>query len=76
MQIDKGKRPARKRARQRARVRGKHSIGAAFGTKWITEERCNGTFTKVLSGVVRVRDLGRKRTVVVRKGHSYLARAR
>lgn len=77
MQIDKGKRPARKRrARQRATVRGKHSIGAAFGTKWITEERCSGTFTKVLSGTVRVLDIGRKRTVLVRKGHSYLARAR
>jgi Ca2+-binding RTX toxin-like protein len=77
MQIDKGKRrAARRRARQRATVRGKHSIGAAFGTKWITEERCNGTFTRVLSGVVRVRDLGRKRTVVLRKGQSYLARAR
>jgi len=77
MQIDKGKRrAAKRRARQRAEVRGKHSVGAAFGTKWITEERCNGTFTRVLSGVVRVRDLERKRTVTLRKGQSYLARAR
>jgi Ca2+-binding RTX toxin-like protein len=57
-------------------IAGDNSFGGAFGTKWITEERCSGTFTRVLSGVVRVRDLRRHKTVTVRAGDSYLARAR
>jgi hypothetical protein len=42
----------------------------------MTEDRCDGTLTRVLTGAVRVRDLRRHRTVVVRAGHRYLARAR
>ena len=42
----------------------------------MTEERCAGTFTRVRSGVVRVRDLERKRTVILRAGGTYMARAR
>ena len=57
-------------------VRGRYSIGAATGTAWVTEERCAGTFTRVRSGVVRVRDLERKRTVILRAGGTYMARAR
>jgi Ca2+-binding RTX toxin-like protein len=57
------------------RVKGAYSVGAAFGTAWLTEDRCNGTFTHVDSGVVRVRDLRRHKTVTVRAGESYLARA-
>jgi Ca2+-binding RTX toxin-like protein len=67
--VDKGK-------RGRYRVRGRYSIGAAVGTAWLTEDRCNGTFTHVDSGVVRVRDRVRGTTVTVRGGESYLARAR
>jgi Ca2+-binding RTX toxin-like protein len=59
--------------RSRGRVRGRHSDASAAGTAWITEERCSGTFTRVLSGVVRVTDKTRHRTVRVRAGHSYLA---
>jgi Ca2+-binding RTX toxin-like protein len=64
-----------KRKRGRFRVKGKHSIGAAVGTGWVTEERCDGTFTRVRSGTVRVRDLERKRTVTLHAGGTYLARA-
>ncbi|MEN3281870.1 MAG: hypothetical protein V7607_3010 [Solirubrobacteraceae bacterium] len=64
-----------KRKRGRFRVKGKHSIGAAEGTGWVTEERCDGTFTRVRSGTVRVRDLERKRTVTLHAGGTYLARA-
>jgi Ca2+-binding RTX toxin-like protein len=60
----------------RYRVRGKYSIGAATGTAWLTEDRCNGTFTRVISGTVRVHDLRRDRTIMVRAGGTYLARAR
>jgi hypothetical protein len=55
---------------------GAHSIAIADGTRWLTVERCDGTLTRVDSGVVRVRDLGRHTTVSVRAGHRYLARAR
>jgi Ca2+-binding RTX toxin-like protein len=56
-------------------VRGAHSDASAAATAWITEERCSGTFTRVLSGVVRVNDKTRRRTVRVRAGHTYLAPA-
>jgi Ca2+-binding RTX toxin-like protein len=65
-----------KRKPGRYRVRGRYSIGAATGTAWVTEERCEGTFTRVRSSVVRVRDLERKRTQVLHAGESYLARPR
>jgi hypothetical protein len=38
--------------------------------------RCDGTLTKVTSGRVAVRDFKRKKTVTVKAGKSYLARAR
>jgi Ca2+-binding RTX toxin-like protein len=65
-----------KRKRGGYRVRGRYSVGAAFGTAWLTEDRCDGTLTRVESGVVRVRDLERKRNVVLHAGESYLARPR
>ncbi len=58
------------------RVRGKHSTAAAESTRWLTVERCDGTLTRVDSGTVRVRDFERHKTVLVRAGHRYLARAR
>jgi hypothetical protein len=56
------------------RVHGRYSIGASRGTDWITEEKCEGTVTTVISGTVRVRDLGRRKTVSVRAGERYVAR--
>jgi hypothetical protein len=45
------------------------------GTIWLTQERCEGTLTFVKRGIVTVRDERRNKTIVVRAGHSYLARA-
>jgi Ca2+-binding RTX toxin-like protein len=56
-------------------VRGKHSIAGAPGTAWLTEDRCDGTLTTVISGSVHVRDFGRGKTVTVRPGKPYLAAA-
>jgi hypothetical protein len=56
------------------RVHGRYSIGGSRGTDWITEETCNGTVTTVISGTVRVRDLGRRKTVSVHAGERYVAR--
>jgi hypothetical protein len=39
------------------------------------EDRCDGTLTRVSSGVVAVNDLRKHRNVIVRAGRSYLARA-
>ncbi len=59
----------------RFRTRGRHSAATVRGTIWLTEERCDGTLTRVTRGVVSVRDLRAKKTVIVRAGSSYLARA-
>jgi hypothetical protein len=58
------------------RTKGKHSAATVVGTKWLVEDRCNGTLTKVVKGRVRVRDFGARRTVTVRAGKQYFARAR
>jgi hypothetical protein len=60
----------------RYRTYGQNSAATARGTRWLTEDRCDGTLTRVTSGAVSVRDHVHHRTVLVRAGHSYLARAR
>ena len=57
-------------------TRGHSAVATVRGTTWLTRETCTGTLVKVSRGVVSVRDLVRHRTVVVRAGHSYLARLR
>jgi len=59
----------------RFRTHGRHSQATVRGTRWLTVDRCDGTLTRVTQGAVAVRDLRRHRTVVVRAGHAYLARA-
>ncbi|HEX4718799.1 MAG TPA: hypothetical protein VH300_09745 [Thermoleophilaceae bacterium] len=60
----------------RFRSHGKNSVATVRGTLWLTQETCRGTRTRVKQGKVAVRDLHRKRTVLVRAGHSYLATRR
>jgi hypothetical protein len=57
------------------RTNGKYSSATVRGTIWLVEDRCEGTNTRVRRGVVAVRDFKRKKTVSVKAGHSYLARA-
>ena len=57
------------------RTTGKYSSATVRGTIWLTADRCDGTLTTVKRGVVSVRDFKRKKTVTVKAGHSYLARA-
>jgi hypothetical protein len=57
------------------RSHGRHSHATVRGTRWLTEDRCDGTLTRVTNGSVVVRDFGRQRNIVVRAGHSYLAKA-
>jgi hypothetical protein len=58
------------------RTRGNDSVATVRGTRWLTKDRCDGTLTRVKAGVVAVRDLRRHKTVVVKAGHAYFARAR
>ena len=62
-------------AEGRFRTRGRHSAATVRGTVWITADRCDGTLTTVKRGTVAVRDLRRKRTIIVKAGKSYLAPA-
>jgi hypothetical protein len=57
------------------RTNGKYSSATVRGTIWLVQDRCEGTFTKVTRGTVQVRDFKRKKTITVKAGHSYLARA-
>ena len=62
-------------ARGRFRTRGKYSSATVRGTDWTVTDRCDGTLTKVRRGSVVVRDLRRKKNVVVKAGRSKLVRA-
>jgi Ca2+-binding RTX toxin-like protein len=58
------------------RTKGRYASASIRGTRWQTQDRCDGTLIRVTSGVVSVRDLVKKKTVVVKAGHTYLAKAR
>jgi hypothetical protein len=77
----KGASAARKKTRRlwgdgkgRFRTRGRFSSATVRGTKWLVQDSCGSTVTKVARGVVTVRDFARHKTVKVRAGHSYTAR--
>jgi hypothetical protein len=59
----------------RFQTKGKHSAATVVGTRWLVEDRCDSTLTRVKRGKVKVRDFAKKKTVIVRKGHRYIARA-
>jgi hypothetical protein len=58
----------------RFRTHGNDSVATARGTAWFTKDTCAGTTTRVKEGAVLVRDLVRHKRVLVKAGHSYLAR--
>jgi hypothetical protein len=72
----RGRRRLWGRGRGRFRTRGRHSAASVRGTIWLTEDRCNGTLTRVRRGTVAVRDRVRKRIVLVSAGKQYFARGR
>jgi hypothetical protein len=57
------------------RTNGKYSSATVRGTKWLVQDSCAGTLTRVVRGSVTVRDKVRRKTVVVAAGKSYLAKA-
>jgi ferric-dicitrate binding protein FerR (iron transport regulator) len=52
------------------------TITGALSTKWLVEDRCNSTLTRVARGRVSVRDFAKKKTVIVKAGKKYVARRR
>jgi Ca2+-binding RTX toxin-like protein len=72
------KRPARKlwgRGSGRYKTRGRYSSATVRGTKWLTEDLCDGTRTTVVEGTVIVHDFVRNLDVTVHAGDSYRAEA-
>src|SRR5262249_9503382 len=58
------------------RTRGQYSAATVRGTEWLTQDSCTSTLTRVKRGAVTVNDLVKHKTVVVRAGKSYTARAK
>lgn len=68
------------RAKGRIKTQGRHGSAIVRGTRWIMVDRCAshpspGTLVSVQEGVVAVRDFARRKTINVRRGERYLARA-
>jgi len=59
------------------RIRARNSTTRAWEATWQTLDRCDGTLTRVTRGRVVLRDLRRKRSIVLAAGKrkSYLAKA-
>jgi len=55
------------------RTVGKSSSASTRGTKYLVEDRCDGTLTTVVRGRVLIRDFKTNRKHTVTAGHSYLA---
>jgi VCBS repeat protein len=60
----------------RFRTQGSYSSATVRGTRWLVEDRCTSTLTRVVRGTVTVRDQVKRKTVIVRAGKRYTARAK
>jgi hypothetical protein len=58
------------------RTAGRYSSATVRGTLWYHADRCDGTYTQVNEGSVTVFDTPRRRSLIVRAGHSVLVRPR
>jgi len=58
------------------RTRGQYSSATVRGTKWLVQDSCTSTTTKVAKGTVAVNDFVKHKTVLVRAPKSYTARRR
>jgi hypothetical protein len=58
------------------RTKGRYAAATLRGTKWLTDDRCDGTLIRVAIGAVSVTDLPKKKTLVLKAPKSYLAKAR
>jgi hypothetical protein len=72
--------PARKRslwgdAHGRFETSGHYAAATELGTRWLTADRCTGTLIRVAAGAVRVSDLVRHRSFVLRAPGRRLVRS-
>jgi Calx-beta domain/Bacterial Ig-like domain (group 1) len=59
------------------RTKGRHSAATVRGTRWLTSDRCDGTLTYVSQGgPVSVLDFRLRKTIELREGQMYVAKAR
>jgi hypothetical protein len=58
------------------RTRGRYGNAINDGTRWLSEDRCDGTFFRVARGTILVRRNGKRKAVQVRAGRSHLVRPR
>ena len=65
----------RGKAKGHFRTRGQLAAATVRGTEWGVRNRCDGTLVVVTRGVVAVRDFTLRKTVIVKTGHTYLAKA-
>jgi hypothetical protein len=65
----------RGKAKGHFRTRGHFAAATVRGTEWGVRDRCDGTLTVVEKGVVSVRDFTLHKTVTVKAGQTYLAKA-
>jgi streptogramin lyase len=54
-------------------TRGRSAVATVRGTIWLMRDTCAGTSVRVNRGSVAVRDLTRRRTIIVTAHHSYFA---
>jgi hypothetical protein len=55
-------------------TKGNYAVGAVQGTEWLTEDTCEGTLIRVTRDKVKVTDLVRHHTTIVKAGHKILIR--
>ena len=60
----------------RFNTQGQYVSTSVEGTTWLTSDTCTSSSVTVTQGVVKVRDLVRRRTVTLHAGHSYTAKKR
>jgi hypothetical protein len=58
------------------RTRGQYSAATIRGTRFLVQDSCSGTLTRVAEGSVLVRDNVKRKNIVLRKGKRYTARPR
>ena len=56
------------------RTDGSYSSATVRGTKWLTQDTCTTTLTRVVRGSVTVRDFVKKKNVIVKAGKKYVAK--
>ena len=56
------------------RTKGKYAAATVRGTIWTIADRCDGTLTHAIKDTVTVSDFVRHKTIILRAGHSYLAK--